>query len=66
MALTSDVAELGSDRHVVRFYEDDDELGSAVGEFLAAGLRAGGAVIVVADPPHTALIEGAVAAAGID
>jgi anti-sigma regulatory factor (Ser/Thr protein kinase) len=50
----------------VRFYEDDDELGSAVGEFLAAGLRAGGAVIVVADPPHTALIEGAVAAAGID
>lgn len=38
--------------HAVQFYGDDGELAAAVGGYLAAGLRSGGGVLVVATEPH--------------
>ena len=52
--------------HVVQFYERDDELISSVTNFLADGLRAGEAAIVVATGAHTAAFEAALTEAGVD
>ncbi|MFN2635632.1 MAG: ATP-binding protein [Gemmatimonadaceae bacterium] len=49
-----DVALMTGDdsTHVVQFYENDAYLESAVSDFLAAGLRSGQPVVVIATPPH--------------
>ncbi|MGZ4740020.1 MAG: MEDS domain-containing protein [Ilumatobacteraceae bacterium] len=52
--------------HVVQFYEYDDELVASVATFLADGLRAGEAAIVVATPAHVEAFDTAITALGID
>ncbi len=52
--------------HVVQFYERDDEMVASVATFLADGLLAGEAVIVVATPTHVAAFDTAMTASGID
>ena len=52
--------------HVVQFYERDDELVASAATYLADGLLAGEAAIVVATPPHLAAFDAALTAAGID
>jgi len=44
-------------RHIVQFYEDERLLADAVGEFLAAGMAAGEAMVVIATPEHAFIIE---------
>jgi signal transduction histidine kinase len=39
--------------HAVQFYEKDEFLADAVGQFLTAGLRAGDRMVVIASNPHT-------------
>jgi MEDS: MEthanogen/methylotroph, DcmR Sensory domain/Histidine kinase-like ATPase domain len=53
-------------QHVVQFYEHDEDLTSAVSDFLGAGLVAGESVLVVATPDHRQAFEAALAAAGLD
>jgi hypothetical protein len=52
--------------HVVQFYEHDAELIASVAKFLADGLLAGEAAIVVATPAHLAALEVAMTATGVD
>jgi hypothetical protein len=52
--------------HVVQFYAHDDELIEPVCTFLADGLLAGEAAIVVATPAHLVALEIAMTAAGVD
>ena len=42
--------------HIVQFYESDQALRQSVGHFIAAGLRAGEATIVIATQEHRTLI----------
>ena len=53
-------------RHIVQFYEDDRLLADAVGEFLAAGMAAGEAIVVIATPDHVSMIEEQLRARGLD
>ena len=43
--------------HVVKFYEDEDDLADAVSGFLAAGLRAGDPVAVIATAAHRSAFQ---------
>src|SRR5215467_2779268 len=52
--------------HVVHFYETDDFLLDAVSAFLATGMRAGNACIVIATPAHRAGLEERLQASGLD
>jgi signal transduction histidine kinase len=53
-------------RHIVQFYEDDRLLADAVGEFLAAGMAAGEAMVVIATPEHASIIEEGLRGRGVD
>jgi signal transduction histidine kinase len=53
-------------RHIVQFYEDDRLLADAVGEFLAAGMAAGEAMVVIATPEHVSVIEEKLRGRGLD
>ena len=53
-------------RHIVQFYEDDRLLADAVGEFLAAGVAAGEAMVVIATPEHASMIEEKLRGRGVD
>ena len=44
--------------HAVQFYNDDMTLARLVGAFLAEGLAAGDAAVIIATPEHRQLIEG--------
>jgi hypothetical protein len=52
-------------RHVVRFYEGEDELVSAVTTFVAEGLASGESAVVVATPEHRAAFDTALLASGV-
>ena len=52
--------------HVVQCYDADDELVGVVVGYLAAALRDGDSVIVIATPSHRAAFEATLASAGID
>ncbi len=52
--------------HIVRFYDDDLFLCSAVGKFLLEGLGRGGSSLVIATGEHRLCIEQALEAGGID
>ncbi|HEY7851152.1 MAG TPA: MEDS domain-containing protein, partial [Ktedonobacterales bacterium] len=52
--------------HVVQFYETDEFLADAVGEFLSAGLEAGAACIVIGTPQHRASLEQRLLDNGLD
>jgi hypothetical protein len=61
-----DLVTLGGCSHVVGFYETAAFLAGSVRDFLAPGLRAGDAAIVVASASHRALFGRALEKAGID
>lgn len=61
-----DLVTLGDCSHVVGFYETAAFLAGSVRYFLAPGLRAGDAAIVVATASHRALFDHALEEAGID
>jgi anti-sigma regulatory factor (Ser/Thr protein kinase) len=52
--------------HAVSFYDDDSELADVVGRFVADGLRAREAVVVIATPQHRESIDEFLADQGID
>lgn len=52
--------------HVVQFYAHDAALARTVGEYLAAGLRAGEVVLVIATEPHRAALEAELGRRGVD
>jgi MEDS: MEthanogen/methylotroph, DcmR Sensory domain/Histidine kinase-like ATPase domain len=58
--------DVSSGDHVVQFYAHDAELLGAVVPYLADGLRAGEAVIVIATEAHRRALEASLAASGID
>jgi hypothetical protein len=51
---------------VVQFYRRDAELLARMGAYVAGGLRAGGAAVVVASARHRAALGGALSAHGVD
>jgi MEDS: MEthanogen/methylotroph, DcmR Sensory domain len=57
---------LGSHRHVVQFYDHDEELAENAGDYLAGAIAEGGAAVVVATPGHCAGFEARLAAGGVD
>ena len=57
---------LGSHRHVVQFYDHDEELAENAGDYLAGAIAEGGAAVVVATPGHCAGLEARLAAGGVD
>jgi hypothetical protein len=57
---------LATGDHVVRFYEDDDELVSMVTGYNASALARGEAAVIVATPDHAALVRIALLAKGTD
>jgi MEDS: MEthanogen/methylotroph, DcmR Sensory domain len=57
---------LGSHRHVVQFYDRDEELAENAGDYLAGAIAEGGAAVVVATPGHCAGFEARLAAGGVD
>jgi excisionase family DNA binding protein len=52
--------------HIVQFYAADSVLMQSVAEYLGAGLRAGGAAIVIATEAHRAGVEDRLHQAGLD
>ncbi|HVE83156.1 MAG TPA: MEDS domain-containing protein, partial [Myxococcales bacterium] len=52
--------------HLVQFYETDRFLARAAGEFLAAGLRDGEPLVIIATEPHRRAILGELASRGFD
>jgi hypothetical protein len=48
------LAEPPEHSHAVQFYDDDEFLFDAVGRFLAAGVKAGDRLVVIATEPHRA------------
>ena len=57
---------LGRHRHVVQFYDHDEELADNAGNYLAGAIAEGGAAIIVATPGHCAGFEAQLAAGGVD
>src|SRR5579859_7781198 len=62
--MESAVAQGGE--HIVQFYGDDGELGSAVAEHLARGIRPGGAAVVIATEAHRTMFEAELGRVGVD
>jgi hypothetical protein len=56
----------GASDHIVQTYQDPAALAESVAEYLAAGLRAGEAGIVIARPEHQRLFAVALAQYGVD
>src|SRR6185436_16392615 len=56
----------GASDHIVQTYQDPAALAESVAEYLAAGLRAGEAGIVIACPEHQRLFAVALAQYGVD
>jgi PAS domain S-box-containing protein/excisionase family DNA binding protein len=65
-ALNSNPVDLAKTWHIVRFYEADQTIADAVGEFIGAALAAGDVGIVIATEAHRAAIEEHLQAAGLD
>ena len=57
---------LGSHRHVVQFYDGDEELAENAGSYLAGAITDGGAAVIVATPGRCAAFETRLAAEGVD
>jgi hypothetical protein len=57
---------LGSHRHVVQFYDRDEELTENAGDYLAGAIAEGGAAVIVATPGHCAGFEARLAAGGVN
>jgi hypothetical protein len=57
---------LGSHRHVVQFYDLDEELAENAGDYLAGAIAEGGAAVIVATPARCAGFEARLAAGGVN
>jgi hypothetical protein len=57
---------LGSHRHVVQFYDRDEELAENAGDYLAGAIAEGGAAVIVATPARCAGFEARLTAGGLD
>src|SRR5262245_251430 len=64
--IPSDAAGVESRSHGVHFYERDEELAENVAAFIASGLQAGEAAVIIATQPHRELFLRHLAAANID
>jgi MEDS: MEthanogen/methylotroph, DcmR Sensory domain len=59
-------ASLRSHRHVVQFYDGDEELAESAGGYLADAIGEGGAAVIVATPARCASFEAYLTACGVD
>lgn len=68
LRVTSSLTDLPPDQleHLVQLYDDDALLIGSLQQFLAAGLSAGEACVVIATPPHRAELETALTDGGFD
>ena len=66
MSSESGSSALGSHRHVVQFYDRDEELTENAGDYLAGAIAEGGAAVIVATPGHCAGFEARLAAGGVN
>ena len=57
---------LRAQRHVVQFYDRDEELAASAGDYLADAFAEEGAAVIVATPAHCAMFEARLAAGGVD
>ncbi|MGH3068732.1 MAG: MEDS domain-containing protein [Streptosporangiaceae bacterium] len=57
---------LGPHRHVVQFYDCDEELAENAGDYLAGAITEGGAAVIVATPGRCAGFEARLAAGGVN
>jgi anti-sigma regulatory factor (Ser/Thr protein kinase) len=57
---------LRSHRHVVQFYDRDEELAESAGDYLADAIAEGGAAVIVATRARCASFEAGLAARGVD
>jgi hypothetical protein len=58
--------EIAPCEHLVQIYQDDRVFLEALEGFVAAGLRAGEGVVIIATPAHLAGLEQRLSAAGVD
>ena len=65
MSSESGSSALGLHRHIVQFYDADEELTETAGDFLAGAIAEGGAAVVVATPSRCAGFEAQLAAGGV-
>lgn len=66
MSSESGSSTVGRHRHVVQFYDRDEELAETAGDYLAGAIAEGGAAVVVATPGRCAGFEAQLAAGGVD
>ncbi len=66
MSSESGTTALRARRHVVQFYDRDEELAASAGDFLAHAIAEGGAAVIVATPARCAAFEAHLAAGGVD
>src|SRR5919204_127340 len=66
LAGDGELVEAPAADHIVQFYETDQFLADAVSRFLAQGMAAGEAVVMVATPDHAAAILDALTRKGLD
>jgi PAS domain S-box-containing protein len=66
LAPVTDWSEMGEREHFVQFYESDAFLVQSLSAFVAAGLRAGEAAIVIATPAHREALEKELQSQGLD
>ena len=57
---------LRTHRHVVQFYDRDEELAESAGDYLADAIAEGGAAVIVATPARWANFEPRLATRGVD
>jgi anti-sigma regulatory factor (Ser/Thr protein kinase) len=65
MSITAAQIEWVPEKHMVQFYELDDELETSVARYFLDGLSAGGSAICIATPEHRAGVESALFRMGI-
>jgi hypothetical protein len=66
VSVESDSSVLRSHRHVVQFYDSDEELTQSAGDYLADAIAEGGAAVIAATPAHCADFEALLTARGVD
>ncbi|HEY5355174.1 MAG TPA: hypothetical protein VIK57_22250, partial [Streptosporangiaceae bacterium] len=63
---SSSAAALRPHRHVVQFYDRDEELAESAGDYLADAIAEGGAAVILATTARCAAFEARLAACGVD
>ena len=66
MSSQSGSTALRTHRHVVQFYDRDEELAASAGDYLADAIAEGGAAVIVASSARCSMFEARLAAGGVD